>query len=257
MHPFLVEIPHRTAEDILVIGGVINSALLLIITAYHIHSVNKNMKSLNPFDSKTPLNLSIFLTFPLLFFAFVIAITQPLLLIGTHCAYSSIYIGAPCYYLFKLTLYLILICRVHEAFKGSGLGYSPFKLKVWAGLLIVCESGMGIAHQILTTTYIDHNTFPKCLVVVHDILIISVVGVDFIAFVVNLWLFIWPLCQMDKIVDDNDDSFKEMAKKQCRLSIIAVVTTILVYPGAGIFPQLIAFLGMCDINISILCIILS
>ena len=257
MHPFLVEVPHRTAEDILLIGSVINSVLLLIITAYHLYSVNKNVKSLNPFHSKSPLNLSIFLTFPLIIFGIIIGMFQPVLLFTTHCEYSAVYFAAPCYYLFKLTLYLILICRVHEAFKNSAFGYSPFKLKIWAGFLIVCELFMAIAHQFLTTTYIDHNTFPKCLVVVHDILIVSVVAVDSIAFFVNLGLFMWPLCQVDKMVGDEDDSFKEMARKQCKLSIIAVVTTILVYPGAGIFPQLIAFLGMCDINISILCIILS
>lgn len=252
-----VLLPPKTAERFLIVWAMINSFALLIILIYHVYTTKKHLKTLNPCNPTSKLNKSIILTLPLFIFASCMAIIQPFPMYGIYCKWSAQYLGGPIYFLFKLMLYLILTSRVHEAFNGTMLGYSPNKLKIWAGFLILCNLFIIIAFELLTATYLDSNTFPKCAMIVNNMVIIAVVALDFIACTVNLYLFIRPLCQLHKLSDSKDDTFKSMAKKQCILSIIAILTSVLVHPSSGIFPQLISFLGLCDINISILCVIFS
>ena len=170
--------------------------------------------------------------------------------------YYGLYSGVGVYGMFKLTLYLILILRVHGAFKKSALEYSTIKLKIWAFILIMWQI-FNFSFNVFTgDAILDINAYPKCSLIMSPFFFASVLLNDMTAAVINLYLFIKPVIQLRKVCQLKDVSLKLIAVKQCILSAIAILSTVFAMVGTGALdlPQL--FLGG-DLNISCLCIILS
>ena len=112
----------------------------------------------------------------------------------------------------------------------------------------------GIWHVLSAEMVFDPDAFRKCIIVPFPVTLLSFSLLDLVSAAVNLYLFIKPVLRLRASTED--DTLKMIAIKQCILSIIAVLSSILATVGTSIInmPQL--FFG-ADINLSCLCIILS
>eukprot|EP01083_Nonionella_stella_P025650 70663_1 len=214
-----------------------NCALFIVILLYHIITIKNHA----PYGFKcTKFPLSLKLSFILIAVATYIFPNLCLDLFDPfhsaiwcrHEQYISIFL----YSTFKLTIYLILICRVHESFGTSMLAYDKRKLYIWASILVIWT------------------------------LCVNIAAIDITALITTCYLFLKPILKLQSVLNKtaSDTDHRRMAEmmelrnvaiKQCILSIIAVSTTLITVVLVGIAGMRHLF-GSIDINLSILCIIL-
>lgn len=252
-----LQVPQPIAAPINTVSIIINSVVFIAILIYHIHTTKKhNPTGLNVRKSPPSLPFS----FILLFFAAWLMFNLIMQMIdpfdNISFCYYGLYSGPGVYGMFKLTLHLTLILRVHGAFKKSALEYSTLKLKLWASTLIIWQIFNVFLNILTGHTTFDANGYPKCILIIAPIFYASVILNDTTAAVINLYLFINPVIKLSKVCDLKDVTLKSIAIKQCVLSVIAILSTIFAMMGTGALYLDQLFLGG-DLNISCLCIILS
>ncbi len=80
---------------------------------------------------------------------------------------------------------------------------------------------------------------------------------DVISAGINSYLFIKPVIKLRSMTDQKDITLKLIARKQCVLSVVAILTTILAMVLYGLMNQLPELFVGADVNISSICVILS
>ncbi len=104
---------------------------------------------------------------------------------------------------------------------------------------------------------LDINAFPKCTLFISPLTLGSYTLLDITSAVINLYLFIKPVLKLRSAMNDSKDTtLKLLAMKQCILSFIAILTTIVALIGFGMLDLGQLFIGS-DLNLSSLCIIFS
>eukprot|EP01083_Nonionella_stella_P025649 70662_1 len=244
-----------------------NCALFIVILLYHIITIKNHA----PYGFKcTKFPLSLKLSFILIAVATYIFPNLCLDLFDPfhsaiwcrHEQYISIFL----YSTFKLTIYLILICRVHESFGTSMLAYDKRKLYIWASILVIWTLCGMIIHAFSSHSHLDLHSYPHCFVHFQTYTLVNIAAIDITALITTCYLFLKPILKLQSVLNKtaSDTDHRRMAEmmelrnvaiKQCILSIIAVSTTLITVVLVGIAGMRHLF-GSIDINLSILCIIL-
>eukprot|EP01084_Bolivina_argentea_P030627 56705_1 len=243
----------------LVINGIFSISLLILavlITVYHLIATYKTTKNLcnKVFIKKHP---SIILSYFLVFIACIsgLSLTLDSVLTSELCVAAQYY-GPTLYSIFKTIIYLILGCRIYISFKNSIYAYNTKGLIAWSILLITWTLFNVISGNLTVQYKIESeagNT--KCLVTPSVMYIISQALLDVTAGAVNCFLFVRPICKLYKLSNDNV-SIKKIAYKQCILSLIAIISSILSMAGIGNIPNIVPVFVALDMLISTLCVVL-
>lgn len=235
---------------------VLAGTIMLIIVAYHIYTTMKyNQYGLNLLNSPASIPLSFLLLFLSTWYTIFIAFHMFHNNISLSYCYFSLYVGPGTYALFKLTLCLILILRLHGSFKNSPLQYSPFKLKIWASILVIWQITNITMHVFTGSAAYDPNGLGVgCQMRVRSIVYISFGVLDLVSASFNLYLFIKPVLELRQAAKTKDFDLKHLAIKQCILSMVAILSTIVAIIGMVTTPLPQLFLGI-DLNLSCFSII--
>eukprot|EP01083_Nonionella_stella_P316844 1151067_1 len=185
----------------------------------------------------------------------------------THgfCGYSK-WVAIPSYIAYKCCLYLILVNRIHEAFRESQYQvFTTKQLKIWAGVVIGWSVFNIILIWLTVTVHFEPDLVPKCHTSVGPPGLMAMALLDLVACGVNLYLFVKPVKELTKVIalftdrnvsEHNQASMlKHVAVKQRVLSITAVSTTVIGMILIAMFSMEQILIGL-DINLSTLSIIL-
>ena len=237
--------------------GFLVSAILLSI--FHLYGANKNAKT--SLCSKKMLN-----EYPSLSLSYILmtinvlsglSLTLDSVFTTSLCSYAQYY-GPSLYTLFKANIYLILGCRIYISFKGSIYAYSPRKLSIWCIIVIIWTLFNIIAGNMTVTSNIEQETAnqdTKCIVTPSVIYIMGQGLLDFISMIVNCILFVIPVCKLYKLSNENIN-IKKIAIKQCILSVIAVISSVVALAGIGAVSHITPTFVSVDMFISTCCVIL-
>eukprot|EP01084_Bolivina_argentea_P311694 539555_1 len=247
--------------------AVASCVSITTISIYHIISTRKHV-------SNEKCSRPVYLSMSLLFLAICTAINLTMEIFDdfhtpSFCWYSA-YVAIPTYILYKCLMYLILLQRIYiilyQAFDYTQYQVVTAKaLKLWLAIII----GWSLLNIIFICTTLtvsfDANKVPKCHTKVFRPSLISMGLLDIIACSVTLYLFVKPIAQLRKQISNmsatntrmQTDSLKlhQIAKKQCMLSTIAVLTTVIGMTLVALFSMEQIFIGI-DINISTVSLIL-
>eukprot|EP01083_Nonionella_stella_P013156 37062_1 len=203
----------------------------IIILVHHTVSLYKT-------NGKKAFNWSYLKGHPTLLFAYALFISGFFLggnmVIGTVVGFTSTtwcpvqaYFGAAFYMIFKLFLYLVLVSRTWQTFNlaGNGLQYESKPLIIYSSILVIWTIG-NIIGNVFTITYLENDSYPRCIAHPHRGVIISMSLLDFISGIANMILFIKPFIKLSKMADIKD-SVRNVAVKQTVLAMIALVTTLM------------------------------
>ena len=121
------------------------------------------------------------------------------------CLYGK-YIGVSSYSPFKCVLNLVLICRLHEAFHNSMIGYSVKKLKIWGLIIIIWSLFNIILNAITIETSLDINRSPKCIVFIQPYGPAAWALLDITSGIINMYLFVKPVLSLRGLCDTKNDT---------------------------------------------------
>jgi len=237
------------------------------LVSIHRHRVQKDAKGhicASNFLRKDP---SILFSYILCGIAVVsgISFTLDSWLTSALCPYVQYY-GPSLYSLFKTVVYLILGVRIWISFKGSMYEYSARRMISW-GALLSFWTAFNIVAGNLTVEYAveeadDASHTTKCLVNPSMLYIASQAMLDLVAGSVSCVLFVSPICKLYKVSAEHADALadalkiKAIAHKQCMLSMIAIVSSLVAMGGLGAVSDLTPVFVSCDMLLSTLCVIL-
>eukprot|EP01083_Nonionella_stella_P000868 2472_1 len=224
------------------------------LTIWHIRALHHKLKEAN-FKQKPSMIISI--AFCIYCVICIIVWAAPIIdpFESTFfCDFTRI-VSVNMYPLFKIFQSVMLTLRLHEVYGLSALGYNSKVLMVWGTFLIIWGAFTIIIQPITSTTELDANAVPKCIVFVHNVFVLSVIGFDICSGIGNCYLFIKPIYKLRELNLRDNTKLKRLATKQMVLCIVTITSSIIAVMGIGLldFPQVF---GGCDIVISTLCIIL-
>ena len=242
-------------KEMCIYGTIIFAILMGLISLFHTITAHKHI------DRKsTSLNLSFILLLVGIFasISLCIEIFEPSFETGLWFCTIMQHVNPSIYILFKLLLNMILILRLTESYGDSALAYNTKKLNIWAGIIITWSAGNLIYVNLTVTSAIDNHMFPRCHTMITYPALISMASLDVIAGIINLILFITPLIMLSSLIKDDSvstHSLKNLTKKQCILSIIAVLSTIFALVGMLLIDSQQIFIPF-DMVVSLIAIIL-
>lgn len=237
----------------------------LAISAYHFASIYRQKRVI--FGRKfLRSNPSILFSYILCFVAVIsgVSLTLDSILTNALCPYAQFY-GPTLYSLFKTVVYLILGVRIWRSFKHSIYEYDSRKLIIW-GVILSCWTLFNVVAGNLTVTHkVEHDHgATKCVVNPSILYIASQAMLDLIAGTVSCVLFVSPICKLYKASADMEhaDARKEalkikgIAHRQCILSMIAIISSIVAMAGLGAMPSSVPVFVSMDMFLSTACVIL-
>merc|ERR1719203_1770164 len=182
------------------------------------------------------------------------------LLTSALCPAAKFY-GPTLYSLFKTIVYLILGCRIWISFKGSMYAYGDRNLTIWGIIISVWTLFTIIAGNATVTSVVEsQDGDTKCIVNPSFIYIISQALLDLTAGIVNCVLFVKPICKLYNLTIESGDGdglrIKTLAYKQCILSMIAILSSIVSMFGIAVFGDIVPVFVASDMFLSAICIIL-
>lgn len=254
-----VTIPTTIARPLTTTFSIIAIVSITVIIVYHAITVHKNYAS-----RKQASKMSIITSFLLLTIGCIISLMLTLeefVHVKAICDMNMV-LGLPFYILFKLTLYLYLTMRVHFVFKNAAdLEYSSKKLKVWAGIIMVWSIANIVLVNIGLTQSFDASVYPSCDLEANQIGLMSMALQDIVCAGINAFLFVRPVLKLRKKIEDAGPSgksqdIKQIAIKQCVLSLTAIISTVIALFGIILLDLPAVWIGL-DIIISALSILLS
>ena len=248
------------------IFAIANMTICVIIFIYHLiitlsvfkfnrHKLNTKPKCLN----------SIYLSFPLFIFGYITlaalyTLTQPMKS-DELCIFTQ-YTGFISYVVFKTILYYILVFRLYELFSKSMLAYDNKYLLLWSIFLTVWNFTNITLGFFFMNIYLDPDpNNPECVITFEIWFPALFTLIDVIACIGNAYLFYKPIYKLNQILQDDkesDGSLYWIAKKQCILSIITCLTTLITMICMGAFKDFELeplFIGT-DVNVSVISILL-
>ena len=267
--------PPQPLYNIIAWTSIIICVLLYVaITVYHVKTLKKFEPSkLRPKQiCKSP---AIYLSFLLILSGFILMAHA----IGGNASHTwrtsqlecqiLLLTSVPTSSIFKAIIYTLFVNRIWKSYGNSGMGYSKRLLSIWAGLLITWSIFNSVLNLLFSSVEVIDKT---CKYSFFFPMLGSVMMMDFIALCVNTYLFLKPIYLINQMVKEaaNDNShvivnkndhkkselkLKQIAIKQFILSITAMISTMIAYPGIIIF-ELAQVWGSIDTVISTFCAIL-
>eukprot|EP01084_Bolivina_argentea_P115127 204801_1 len=233
--------------------GVVTLVLVLIVALYHfIITYHKYKHSQLDFKTYPSLTLSYLLMIIGIIFNINLCIFAFDLNDKTICYYGK-YGGIPLYSIFKLLLYLILLCRVWVLFKDI---YNINSLKVGClSLIIWCIMNIALCVTGSDIIWVP-NERPSCYIIPSTLSLASIGFLDITSGIITAYLFIKPvlLKQKKKHKSNRQQLLAIKAIKQCILTLIAILTSIFALIAIALLSMPQVFAGT-DILISIISII--
>ena len=180
-----------------------------------------------------------------------------------------LYTSVPTSSIFKSINYALFASRIWESFGDSGMGYSKKSLIIWVITLTLWSIFNSVLNGIFSKVSVIDNT---CKYEFFMPMLMSVMLLDFLALIINTYLFVKPIYLINKMVEErNNDNchvivdvakqresemkLKRIAIKQFILSATAIASTFIAYPGIIIF-EMAQVWGSIDTVISTFCCIL-
>ena len=248
--------------------------LYTAIAVYHINTIKKFEPSeLRPKQlCKTP---TMYLSFLLILAGFIM-MGFSIAANASHTWHTSqseceipLLASVPTSSVFKAITYTLFVTRSWKSYGDSGMGYSERLLSIWASLLITWSIFNSVLNTLFSSVEVRDNA---CKYSFFSPMLVSGTMMDVTALCINTYLFlrsIYLLNQMDKevgndnshvIVHKNDHQkselkLKKIAIKQFILSLTAMISTMIAYPGIIVF-ELAQVWGSIDTVISTFCVIL-
>eukprot|EP01084_Bolivina_argentea_P291843 501633_1 len=205
-----------STENIYLIWMIFLTVSLIFLLIHH---------SICAYKSATANTPTIFLSFVLILLGIAEEINFTLELVTNWCL-ISIYTAPTLWILFKTCMTYILISRLWITYSKEPLEYySRKKLQIFAGFVILFNTINIILNCSTVSATYDENETQKCKVNVKDYVDISVGVCDIISGSICLILFVKPLFKISKMTSDS--GIKVIAVKQCILSNIAVLSSII------------------------------
>lgn len=240
--------------------SIIACVCIASISIYHIITTLKYAPKKCALNINLSMVLLILAIYTITNLTYEIFDTSPL-----FCNYTKL-VAIPSYILYKCVLYLILVARIYGAFASSDMIIvSPTKLKVWSSIIIIWSIINIILNMLTSTVEFSSDTVPKCITFIWRPVIMLMALLDIIACIVNLYLFIKPVKTIKKMIVtmyeqkdediENTKVLQHVAIKQCTLSVVTVITTLIAMIGIAMFSLPQIWVGL-DVNISTLCIVL-
>ena len=170
--------------------------------------------------------------------------------------------------IFKSIIYTLFTARIWESFGDSGMGYSKRLLTIWTVTLIMWS----VFNSVLNITFSKvESVNDTCKYEFFVPMLMSVMLLDFVSLLVNTYLFVKPIYLINQMMKQtvNDKShvivdpkqeklselkLKQIAIKQFLLSLTAMISTMIAYPGIIMF-ELAQVWGCIDTVISTFCIV--
>eukprot|EP01084_Bolivina_argentea_P074953 135937_1 len=252
-----MQIDHHLYIILCEIFGVLTFLVITLIAMYHMLIVYKYQKA-SKLETKfyPSLKLSYILVVVAVIFNTSLCIYAFDVKSLAICYYGK-FAGIPLYSIFKLLLYLILVCRVWIIFKQfDQYAYNIKKLKLFCSLLTVwCFINIALIVLFAEIHFLP-NQRPVCYINPPQIGLASIGFLDIVAGIGNAYLYIKPAIALHnkQIKSKRESSFVIIAFKQCVLSIIAILSSIIGLICIAIFSMPQIFAGI-DVIISTLCII--
>jgi len=252
------------------LNGALSIFLLatsVLISVYHVVSIKRNTGHL--FERKLfRSDPSILLSYALVSVAVLsgVSLTMDSALTAELCPAAKFY-GPSLYSLFKTIVYLILGVRIWISFKGSMYAYRTRRLLAWGALISVWTLSTVIVGNLTVTMRVDDaGTETKCIVNPSTAYIASQALLDLTAGVVNCVLFVSPICKLYKLSadaagDDREASsealkIKAVAYRQCFLSMMAILSSLISMAGIGALTDFVAAFVSFDMFVSTVSVIL-
>lgn len=171
--------------------------------------------------------------------------------------YVHFYLIITSYGLTKLFMYVALCRRLIEVF-----GHTKFLL-FWEFFLIIASILSIILCPIFIRLDVIPTNRPPCNIQFNDLFLIALVLYDCIVCIVNLILFIRPLCKISNNVNSEGhrnkkfkQKYKSLIRKNAILACISIITSFIVWIILGFITGIAIMLQSIDIVVSSVAILL-